>query len=537
MDSFRPVPRRTAVAAALVATALVAVGCTTSPAGSGAAGGTGPSDTITVATPPPSPEATMPQQGTTTNLFPIRGTVYESLIGFNATNGDHAVPMLATSWNSSDGSLTWTFHLRHGVQFQRGAGEFTSADVKFSWQLITKADSLSTDAQLYRTLVKSIDTPDKYTAVFHLASPVSLATKQVIWDTNLLIVSKSYYDKVGEQGYEQHPVGTGPYTLNQYDPGQDMEFSYFKGYWGHKPQFANLNLKFVSEDQTRMSMLQSGEADAADIPRVLVPSAKSAGLKVVTGVEPAVVPVLWFGSMYLPGAGGMPWADQRVREALNIGFDRNAIANNLLKGYAKPVAFSLMGPSSPGYGQIDRQPYPYNPTLAKQLLAQAGYGKGLTITLKVTEVAGVPEIQTVIEAIAAQWAQIGVTAKIQPTEQAPISQAYRQRDKLNYIFTTRNPYNAFDPASLFSLLFDQDGAFGGTDKATSQLVKQAAATSDSKQLATLYARIAQQVYDGYWQIPLPAVTSTVAINPKRVSSWTGTFAYGFDGLTTFTRAG
>lgn len=478
----------------------------------------------------------MPQQATSTNLFPIRETVYESLVGFDAKTGKHDLPLLAESWSSTDDLLHWTFKLRQGVQFQRGAGEFTSEDVKFTWELITGPESLSTDAPLYRTLVSSIDTPDPYTVTFNLSSPADFAAKQVIWDTNMLIVSKKYYDKVGEKEYAAKPVGTGPYVLDEWNPGQGMKYTYFDKYWGEAPDFEKLDLRFVAEDQTRMSMLQAGEADVADIPRVLVPTAKSAGLKVTAAPDPAVAPILWFGSMYLPDMGGMPWDDVKVREALNIAIDRDALVDGPFDKYAVSVASNILGPNTPGYEQMDRDPYPFDPNKAKQLLADAGYADGLDITVKVTSVGGVPEMPTIVEAVAAQWADVGVKAKIELTEQAPISQGYRDRDRLPYIFTTRSPYNSFNPASLLDLFFHKDGAFGGTDAATSALVEQSAKLIDPKAKAAAWAKVGQAIYDGYWTVPMPAVIPIVAVNPKTVSSWVGTFAYQFDGLTSFKRA-
>ena len=480
----------------------------------------------------------MPQQSTTAGLFSIRGTVYESLVGYDPSTGDHAVPMLAESWSRNDDSTVWTFNLRHGVQFQRGAGEFTSADVKFTWEILTRDSSLASDAAMLRSVVKSVDTPDPYTAIFNLNGPSNFANTQVLWNSSMLIMSKNYYDRVGEKTYAREPVGTGPYVLKKWNPGAGMQFANFEDYWGTAPDFAELDLRYVAEDQTRVSMLQAGEADVIDLPRVLVDSVKSAGMDVAESVFPSVTMQLWFGSMYLPDVGGHPWKDPRVREALNLGFDREAISKGPLRGYAEPVAFTMLGPDSPGYKQIDRDPFPYDPQRAKQLLAEAGYSDGLDIDVKVPEIAGISEVSTVIEGIAAQWNEIGVHVNIQKVDLAPIAKGYRARDDLPYIFVARSPYNLFDPKTTLNTLYSAAGAYGGTgDAEVEGLLKDASKTADDAELGEIYVKIARRIYDNFETIPLPAVTALVAYNPKTVDTWIGTNASGLDGLTTLKHAG
>jgi len=492
--------------------------------------------TVTVVTSPISPTPALPHQGSTAISAFIRGTLYETLVGFDPATGRHDLPWLAESWTHSDDLLTWTFRLRKGVKFHRGAGELTSEDVKFSVELIMRDDSVAAEKGFFKQTISNMETPDPYTIVFRLSRPNVISDHFTNFDSSVLITSKSYLVQMGEKGAAGAPVGTGPYVLDQLLPNQSYEYSAFPDYWGRKPDFSGLKIRFVAEETTRLAMLQSGEADIADIPKRLIGDAKGAGLTVKAAAIPTVTGLYWFGSMYKPDNLGLPWKDKRVREALNISIDRKAIIDGVLKGLADPFTFHLLGPNSPGYEEIQRKPYAFDPQRAKQLIADAGFATGFDLVLRPYALAGVPEINDVTQAVASQWSTMGVRTEIQPIDGGSVLAAYRSRQEMRYIFSTRNPYNLFAPEALLQTFYQSKDTFGGIGQPDeTEVDKQFEilnTSGDPGKRAQAMARIGQIVHDGFWNIPIAAVRAVVAFRGSRISDWVGTFGYGFDGLAT-----
>lgn len=554
--TFKPDSRRVSspLGVLLVITTMMLAACsggsssetsenpTTSPATGGevdatASGDDDPSGALRVAAVPPTTEATFIDQTSQAHLWHLRGPVFETLVGYDSATGDQ-YPLLAESWESNDDLTEWTFQLREGVQFHRGAGEMTSEDVAFSMEVIMAEESLSTDAAEYRDKVERIETPDPYTVEFYLNTPMLLSARMSLLDSSLLITSKTYYDDVGAEEAESTPVGTGPYEFENWTPNQGMTYTSFADYWGERSDFAELEIRFVGESQTRLNMLLAGEVDLIDLPRELHADAEGAGM-VVKGTEtPGASPVLWFGNLYLPDTGGMPWSDVRVREALKIAIDKQAIVDGVLAGFGDPdVIIHVLGPQSQGIELVEREPAEFDPERARELLEEAGYSDGLSLDIKVPEVAGVPEIQSIIEAVASNWADIGVDASIQRVEAITLQEAYRARADMPFIFPTRFvPRVQPLPFEFLGFYDANDGFIGGVgDEEVQRLIDELPSVPPDE-WAEHFAEITHEIVDKHLEIPLPAVFPVVAFNPEVVADWTGTMKFGFDGIVTAEKA-
>ena len=136
---------------------------------------------------------------------------WETLIGLDPKTSD-PIPALATKWEHSPDYKEWTFHLRKGVQFHYGYGEFTSADVVHSHSLVVRKDSTSTLRPFWAT-VEEVKPVDKHTVVFRFKNPV-LPSSMVFGASrsgDLRMASKAQWDKEGVEGYDKRPAGTGPF--------------------------------------------------------------------------------------------------------------------------------------------------------------------------------------------------------------------------------------------------------------------------------------------------------------------------------------
>jgi len=193
----------------------------------------------------------------------------------------------------------------------------------------------------------------------------------------------------------------------------------------------------VPEESTRIAMLKTGEVDLSPINYDSIDSLKASGLNVFS-VKYNWVPIIRLGGLiktdpkrYNPN---VPWADKRVRQALNYAVDKEAIVKNIFRGEAKPAASDI-----PAKEFLNVSAYPYDPQKAKQLLAAAGYPNGFEITLKTFTTTPGAQLPMIGEAVGMYWQAVGVKAKIEPTEYPSLRQAWTggQGKANDYVWTHR----------------------------------------------------------------------------------------------------
>jgi peptide/nickel transport system substrate-binding protein len=294
--------------------------------------------------------------------------VYEGLLTYDAEG--HIVPDLATSWDIEDGGKVVIFHLRHGVKFQSG-DPFTAADVV--WSNVRMAKKTWFYELTFARYVKKIEAVDPYTVKFTLSQPDA----EFLEVPALIIASKRYYDRVGEKEFTKHPVGTGPYRIVDYKPAQYLDLATWKGYWGKEPQIERARFFFVGDDNTRVTKLQAGEVDMimATPYSAYAPLKKAGFTEVKLPCHPTQSIQMQFANTHTP------WHHLKVREAMAYAIDKKALVDGLLHGV--PYYHPRLMPDELGYDpNLNR--YSYNPTLAKRLLAEAGYPNGFTMPLYYT---------------------------------------------------------------------------------------------------------------------------------------------------------
>ena len=290
--------------------------------------------------------------------------VTEPLVGF-ATDGT-PTPTIA-EWVSGPDNKYIDFKLRQGVKFHSG-DELTAEDIVFSDARMRDKTSIYSIRR--NPTISSVEAVDKYTARFHMKSPdVTMLALRL-----LVIVSKKYYDRVGEEEFVKKPMGTGPYKLADYKPGQYLDLVRYEDFWGPKPQVEKARFVFAKEDSTRTAMLKTGEADMI----VNASFNDTAELK-AAGFKTAIVPVpTTMAIRFNSNSTVAPTKDRRVREAMAHAIDVNAIVKGLFQGV--PATYPRLAPGDRGYDP-ELKAYEYNPALSKKLLAEAGYPKGFTMPM------------------------------------------------------------------------------------------------------------------------------------------------------------
>ncbi len=307
-------------------------------------------------------QSTNPPQGLAT-----LSNVYEGMWGFNPDGTKRAG--LVTSTDVSPDGKTITMHLRHGVKFQSG-DPFTSKDVLWSHERMLKK------TWFYRGFARFIDhmeAPDDYTVVVKMKQ----VDAQFLALPALVIASKTYFDRVGEAEFAKHPVGTGPYKIVNYVPGQYLDLATWDGAWDTKPQVQSAHFVFVQDDNTRVAKLRAGEVDLI----MATPYADYDELK-KAGYTEVKLPVHPTQSVQMSLINKhTPWADVRVREAMAYAIDKNAIVKGLLHGV--PTDYPRLMPDELGYDPKLKD-YKYDPKKARQLLDEAGYANGFSMPLYVS---------------------------------------------------------------------------------------------------------------------------------------------------------
>ena len=328
-------------------------------------------------------------------------------------------PGLALSWEQADDGLSWLFKLREGVKFHDGE-EMTAEDVRFSlMEGFTREGSTSAKATTYRKRLKEVEIVDEHTARIHTNGPwINLPfLLSTFGGIEGVVLPSHYIQEVGWDGYEDNPIGTGPWTFVKFETGNMIEFEANDDYWGGKPKFDRLQVLLVPEGSTRIAMLEAGEVDITDVGLDQAAGVERAGFTIAEYPIRATVRINLWGT-YEEGwsphySDPVPTASKQVRQALNLAINRQEMVDTLFVGRGEPAAIT-QGSHSIGYQ--DLEPYPFDPARAKQLLAEAGYPKGFDMKIFSYGAGPFPSFQQVAEAAASYWQAIGVNVEIVPTD-------------------------------------------------------------------------------------------------------------------------
>lgn len=333
-----------------------------------------------------------PAQANEGHLAPIYQAAYDTLI---KRDPDGALsPMLATSWEASDGNKAYTLKLREGVKFTDGTA-FDSAAVKANLEHFTKANGpLASTARSIQT----VETPDATTAVLRLSEP-DPGLPYSLANAAGYIASPA---AIGTEGIKTKPVGSGPYTLDSANTVAGSKITYTRNadYWGDKLPYDKIEFQILTDETARLNALKSGQIDAAVLNRAATAvEAEGAGL------QHKPFEVNWEGIFFFDRDGTKLPAlkDVRVREALTLAIDREALLEAVALGKGT-LTSQTFRPGTAGYDESLDGKYTYDPDRARELLKEAG-AENLSFTMPVTQVFD----PSIYDSIIQNWQDIGVT--------------------------------------------------------------------------------------------------------------------------------
>ena len=324
------------------------------------------------------------------------------------------IPGLAQSWDISKDGLTYTFHLRPTVKFHDGT-PLTAEAVKFCFdrQLNDQGPFYATGTYPYVKgflgNVAGVEVVNPTTVQIRLKSPLT-PFLQYLAHHSLYIYSPEALKKWGKD-IVKHPVGTGPFKLETWEPGVRVVLARNDQYWGGAPKVRQAIYVPIIEAQARLSAIKTGEIDLTmDVPPDSLADLRKDPDVVVAETNSSAV---WYVAL---NTRHPALKDKRVRQALNYAVQKDAIIRDILKG----TAIVATTPLSPVYGPYHEDKtvrYPYDPEKAKALLKEAGFASGFDVTFFVPEsgsgMQSPVEMGTVIQA---NLAAVGVRAKIQTME-------------------------------------------------------------------------------------------------------------------------
>jgi peptide/nickel transport system substrate-binding protein len=344
--------------------------------------------------------------------FTIMNCIFSGLVKYKEGTWD-VVPDLATSWEISADNKEITFHLRHGVQFQKQYGEMTAADVKFSFERIIDPAQGSPEASSWGAL-DHVEIIDDYTVKLILKAPSAKLFTSTLPLNAGFIVSKKAVEALGKDAFGLSPVGTGPYEFDHWTPGQETVLTAFKDYFAIPPKLAKLTFVPIPEIATAEMALKTGEIDVGGISLKSIQAFQAnPDLNVV--LKPGLK-YWWIGfTMNKP-----PFDNIKVRDAVRYAINVDEILQAAFNGI--PQRANTMFP--PGMlGRWEDAPA-YQPDLekAKALLVEAGYpgGAGLELTF----LAWTAEENTIIgEVVKSQLEKIGITVNVVVEEVGAFNEA------------------------------------------------------------------------------------------------------------------
>jgi peptide/nickel transport system substrate-binding protein len=361
--------------------------------------------------------------------------MYENLLTRDPKTGELA-PLLAERWQVLDGGRAWKFHIRKGVRFHNGA-ELTAEDVRFTFASVAKEGSANSLAPEFRA-IKSMEVENPHTLTVHFDKPFVVFGNKVnqgLFASSAFIQSKRHIETAGEQGAERQPVGTGPWKFVEHVRGDRIVYEAVENHWRATPHWKRLVFTKVPEPATRMAMLRAGSVDVIEIGGEYVDELKKVNVRTILMPNVAWVYVILGGqwptkATYDPK---VPWAQpdaeraKKVRLALNLAVDKQAIMQRVLGGLGTVVGSWLAYPADPWATEALKKPFPHDPARAKQLLVEAGYPNGFDVTMNLTAWPGRGYLPDVGEAVATYWEKVGIRVKRRPVDRAVFSADFRAR--------------------------------------------------------------------------------------------------------------
>jgi peptide/nickel transport system substrate-binding protein len=348
------------------------------------------------------PVALDPHSTSLTATNHIVELIYGRLVTIDATLSPK--PDLAESWDISSDGMVYTFKLRQGVKFHNGQS-LVAGDVKYSYERVLDPKTKSTSTAGLSSIDK-IETPDDGTVKITLKKP-NAAFLVGLWSPNYAIVKKEDVDKNGD--LTKTANGTGPFKFKDYTPNTKLTLERNPNYWETgKPYLDGIEMIPVPDDTARSTAVRTGTVDFVEYaPAKDIPQMKADKTLAIAGDQNTNIRYLGFNLTMKD----KPWANPKVRQAISMAMDRQAIVDAAFYGLAIPTLTVF----PPGYwATLDTKVPPQDIAGAKKMLADAGFASGFKTAIKTWS--SYPFLSNAALAVQDQLKQIGITTDVLPED-------------------------------------------------------------------------------------------------------------------------
>lgn len=445
------------------------------------------------------------------NSFSIATNIYSGLVRY-APGTIELVPDLATDWTVSDDGLTWTFNIRDNVVWQKGYGPLTAQDVVDSFNRILDP-ATGSRFQSDLSTVTDIQAPDDTTVIFTLEQPSAAFLHALAAFRQGLIVNVRAVEEYGDE-YGRNPVGTGAYELDAWIPGVEVRLRANPDYYDGVAPISAATFVIIPDESVRMLALQNGEIDIAmnlQNPEIY------RRLQTLPGIETGEVTTSASHGINI-NTRMAPFDDVRVRRALMHALDLEIIAEVIWGGLAQ-AAYSDLAPAYLGHTE-DVPRYEYDPELARELLAEAGYPDGISTTLYWLNTHSTDLLGTV----RAMWRDAGIETEVRTVDSGTwVASIASGEAPLILKLATRA-----DPHVWYSSFFHSDafppGPNGMYYDGIDDLIEAGNLETDPDRRAEIYAEASHQVMT---DLPYLPMYWPMAAHPYRdyVHGWGGRQQY------------
>lgn len=490
----RPKTRLLAVLATVVALVSSACGAGPDSAGGGS-GGDAKDQSLTIG-----------MDYVTQNYDPISATatadytywrfVYDTLV---STDDGTPKPWAAESFTAID-AQHWRFKLREGVTFTNGEPLDAEA-VRYTFQ--RALDDKKTPWRVRIEALQRMAIVDPLTIDFFLSTPVGNwpTRTSVVW----LVPPK--YTQENPDALVTKPVGTGPFTVDSFSPGESVALSPNKDFWGTVPTLRSVELRAIPEDSTRISALMAGDVDVAY--RVLPDFAEqveNGGKKLVS------VPSGQSANIFFQTTTDTPLKDKRVRQAIDYAIDKNALRESITQSYGRDLAGQLVGKNSVGFNP-DMKARPYDPDKARQLLKEAGYADGVTVAFDYS-LGRYFRDKEVGQAVSGYLQAVGITVQQNPMEGgAWLDRLYSGSwGPINYWSIQDAP--AYDVSWTLEIFRSTNIRKIDADPKLDQMLDESFTITDTKERSEALAELSKYAQDQAYYVAFHADPGLYAIDPS-----------------------
>jgi peptide/nickel transport system substrate-binding protein len=348
----------------------------------------------------------------------VEDHIFERLVAMD--HNSRPIPGLATSWRAVD-DKTWEFKLREGVKWHDGQ-PFSADDVVFTFNRLRGGiqGAIASPAFVLTNGNKRIEKVDAQTILIRTDVPFPTVPEEMSFFSIVAAHKAQGVTPSVDFNSGKATVGTGPYKFVEFRPGERVVVERNADYWGAKPEWDRVVFRPITQDSSRLAALMNGDVDIIDYPPTPdLPRLKQTGSRFAVSEIPSdrvIYIQMSFRDIepFLRNTDGSPMAinplrDVRVRRALSLAINREAIKDRIMGGAALPTG-NIVPPGFFGYSEALKADA-FNAEQARQLLQQAGYGQGFRLTLHGPNNRYIND-QAILEAVAQMWTRVGIQTEV-----------------------------------------------------------------------------------------------------------------------------